>query len=295
MRALVLGGTRFLGQALVLNLAKANFQVTVLNRGSSEIAYPPGVTLLEADRHNPSQMKSVLGQNYWDVIYDLICSDPETAMASTELFRDHTSRLVYASSCFVYSYGQNIHEEQFDAKSYVIPDRDLKSFSGTEARRVTEAILSQRSPFKVSAARFPFILGAGDPTQKLRGLIRRIVNKETITIPNASAKFSVISLEDAAKAILRMGLYAQDGAVNCAAELPVSFLSLLKMIEEETYCVPRKAEKPDAESTTVFSLKSDWYVDVSRLRTLDIQPKPARSWLPELIKKISKEVVRDQS
>lgn len=295
MRALVLGGTRFLGQALVQNLAKANFEVTVLNRGSGNVIYPSGVAHLKADRNNQSQMKNVLGQNYWDIVYDLICPGPEAAMASTEIFRDRTNRLVYASSCFVYSYGQNIHEEQFDAKSYIIPGRDMKTFSGTEARRVTEAILSQRSSFKVSAARFPFILGEGDPAQKLRGLIRRIINKEFITIPNSAAKFSVISLEDAAKSILRMGLYAQDGAVNCAAELPVSFSSLLKMIEEETYCAPRKAEKPDAKSTTVFSLKNDWYVDVSRLRALDVQPKPAGNWLPELIKKIAKEVSQERN
>ena len=293
MRALVLGGTRFLGQALVQNLAKANFEVTVLNRGTQEIAYPGGVRHIKADRQNQAQMKSVLGTNYWDVIYDLICHDPETAQTSLEIFRDRTNRMVYASSCFVYSYGQNIHEEQFDAKSYVIPEGDLKSFTGTEARRVTEAILSQRASFKVSAARFPFILGERDPTQKLRGLIRRIINKEVISIPNSAAKFSVISLEDAAKAILRLGLYAQDGAVNCAAEVPLSFSSLLKMIEEETYCAPRKAEKIAPGATTVFSLKNDWYVDVNRLRGLDVQPKSPGSWLPELIKEISRQIAKD--
>lgn len=295
MRALVLGGTRFLGHALVQNLAKANFDVTVLNRGSQEIVYPPGVQLIKADRQNKALMLNALGKGYWDVVYDLTCHDPETAAASTEIFRDRTNRLVYLSSCFVYSYGQNIHEEQFDAKSFAIPSGDLKAFTGIEARRVTEAILSQRAPFKVSAARFPFILGEGDPTQKLRGLVRRFIRKEFIAIPNAAAKFSVISLEDAAKAILRIGLYAQDGAVNCAAEVPVSFSSLLKMIEEETYCAPRKAEKVTAESTTVFSLKNDWYVDVNRLRALDVQPKHPGTWLPELIKKISKEVSQDPS
>lgn len=290
MRALVLGGSRFLGQSLVQQLAQARFEITVINRESADLLYPEGVRHVKADRRDLPTMKEILAPGSWDVVYDLICSDPTAAQESVELFRDKTTRYVYASSCFVYSYGQNINEEQFAAQSYELPSGDFKNLTGTESRRVTEAILAQQAGFKTVAARLPFVIGEGDPTKKLFNLIRMVLTKEAIAVPNAAAKFSMIHVDDAAKAILRLGLYPQEGAMNCAAENPVTFSSLLKMIEDETYCTVRRAEKIAPENTTVFSLKNDWFVDTSRLRTLDVHPKPPGSVLPELIRKISREL-----
>lgn len=291
MRALVIGGTRFLGKALVSELVKARFEVTVLNRGSNEIPYPPSIKHIIVDRTDKEQMKKVLEGGYWDVVYDLLCSTPETALDDIEIFKDKITRLVYLSSAFVYSYGQSLHEEQFDAASYQIP-ASFEGLGSSDARRAVEAVMMQKASFKTLAVRVPFIFGATDPSQKLQRLVRRIVMKESVYLPNTSARISVVHVDDAAKAILRMGLYPHEGAVNCAAPLALQISSLLKQIEEATYCSVRKTEQANNETVTPFSIKSDWYLDTNRMKSFEALPRNSGAWLPELINLANQEVYK---
>ncbi|MFQ5827368.1 MAG: NAD-dependent epimerase/dehydratase family protein, partial [Dehalococcoidia bacterium] len=60
MRALVLGGTRFVGLSLVYALAREGFEITILNRGKTQAQLPPGIKRRRADRRNPDEVRSAL-------------------------------------------------------------------------------------------------------------------------------------------------------------------------------------------------------------------------------------------
>jgi len=71
VRSLVLGGSVFVGKHLVDALVERGDHVAVLNRGQTAVALPPGVEHLRADRTDPAQMRSVLGDRDWDAVYDV--------------------------------------------------------------------------------------------------------------------------------------------------------------------------------------------------------------------------------
>ena len=71
MRALVLGGSTFVGRRLVLDLVARGSEVTVLNRGLTASALPDGVGRLVADRTDATAMRAALDGTEWDAVYDV--------------------------------------------------------------------------------------------------------------------------------------------------------------------------------------------------------------------------------
>jgi nucleoside-diphosphate-sugar epimerase len=71
VNVLVLGGSVFVGRRLVAALADGGHDVTVLNRGVTPSALPPGVAHLAADRTDMAQMRATLGATEWDAVFDV--------------------------------------------------------------------------------------------------------------------------------------------------------------------------------------------------------------------------------
>lgn len=70
-KALVLGGSVFVGRRLVESLVAAGHDTTVLNRGRTADALPDGVRRVIADRTDASSMRAALAGTSWDVVYDV--------------------------------------------------------------------------------------------------------------------------------------------------------------------------------------------------------------------------------
>lgn len=64
-KILVIGGSGFVGKALIPTLKKLNFELTVLNRGTREI---DGVSQIIADRDDPQSMSGHADK--FDVVID---------------------------------------------------------------------------------------------------------------------------------------------------------------------------------------------------------------------------------
>jgi nucleoside-diphosphate-sugar epimerase len=102
MRALVLGGNRYIGLNLVFELARQGHDVTVIN--SHEAAMPDGARRFHADRQVPGELVAALADlgDDFDIIYDNTAyhvSDLEPVVAA---FRDRSPQLVFTSSTAVY-------------------------------------------------------------------------------------------------------------------------------------------------------------------------------------------------
>ncbi|MEU1176340.1 NAD-dependent epimerase/dehydratase family protein [Streptomyces sp. NPDC005820] len=103
MRLLVLGGTEFVGRAVVEAAVGRGWDVTVLNRGRHTPA--PGVTALTGDRTAPGGLDALgAHQGDWDAVVDTWSSAPRAVHEAARLLRGRAGRYVYVSSCSVYTW-----------------------------------------------------------------------------------------------------------------------------------------------------------------------------------------------
>ncbi|CAN5462421.1 SDR family oxidoreductase [soil metagenome] len=99
MRLLVLGGTEFVGRAVVHEALAAGWQVTVFNRGSHRAA--DGVEAVVGDRTEPGAL-AALGAGTWDVVVDTWSWAPRAVRDSAAALADRAASYVYVSSRSVY-------------------------------------------------------------------------------------------------------------------------------------------------------------------------------------------------
>jgi 2'-hydroxyisoflavone reductase len=105
MRLLVLGGTRFVGRAVVLDALARGWDVTALNRGVTG-ALPDGVEALAADRTDPASMAEALRGRHFDLALDTWSQAPRVVRDAARLLEGATGRLAYVSSQSAYTDGR---------------------------------------------------------------------------------------------------------------------------------------------------------------------------------------------
>jgi 2'-hydroxyisoflavone reductase len=98
VRLLVLGGTRFVGRAVVEEALARGHDVTALHRGVTG-RLPDGVRALHADRTDRAALDAALGDGEWDAVVDTWSGAPDGA---AEVLRGRVGAAAYVSSRSVY-------------------------------------------------------------------------------------------------------------------------------------------------------------------------------------------------
>lgn len=101
MRLLVLGGTHFVGRALLAAAQNRGHEVTTLNRGRTG-ADVDGVEALRADRSDGGQLARQLRGRSWDAVLDTWSGAPKVVTASATLLAGRVGHFGYVSSASVY-------------------------------------------------------------------------------------------------------------------------------------------------------------------------------------------------
>ncbi|MGW2421555.1 NAD-dependent epimerase/dehydratase family protein [Streptomyces sp. NPDC001709] len=103
MRLLVLGGTEFVGRAVVEAALGRGWEVTVFHRGRHRP--PPGVRSLHGDRTAPDGLAALAADpGGWDAVVDTWSAEPRAVLAAGRLLRGRAARYVYVSSRSVYAW-----------------------------------------------------------------------------------------------------------------------------------------------------------------------------------------------
>ena len=110
MRLLVLGGTRFVGRAVIDDALARGWHVTAVHRGVTGAAPPPVHTLI-ADRTDAEALSRALGSATWDAVVDTWSGAPAVARVAAQLLRERAERYGYVSSRSVYEWGQHLNEQ----------------------------------------------------------------------------------------------------------------------------------------------------------------------------------------
>ncbi len=100
MNVLVIGGSGFVGHAIVRTLLQDGHDVSLLNRGNRPV---PQTRQLSADRNNAQAFKSALENMQFDAVIDTNCYLPEPAQLVVETLGGRVGRVLMVSSASVYA------------------------------------------------------------------------------------------------------------------------------------------------------------------------------------------------
>ncbi|WP_308277285.1 NAD-dependent epimerase/dehydratase family protein [Streptomyces ginkgonis] len=106
MRILVLGGTWFLGRAVVEGALRRGWEVTTFNRGRSA-ADSPGVRPVRGDRATAADLRRLAEEGPWDAVLDTSAAGlaPEAVRAGAAALEPVAGRYLLVSSAEVYRGG----------------------------------------------------------------------------------------------------------------------------------------------------------------------------------------------
>ena len=102
MRLLVLGGTRFVGRAVVEEALARGWHVDAVHRGVTG-DLPDGARPLLADRTDGEALANALRDRTWDAVLDTWASAPRVAQTAAQLLAGRADRAAYVSSRSVYA------------------------------------------------------------------------------------------------------------------------------------------------------------------------------------------------
>ncbi len=102
MKTLILGGSYFIGRALIETLAsESDNDIWVLNRGSRVIPSSLQVKQLVADRHSKQSLKLAFTGQRFDVVYDLSGYNAEDVAKTSRLLKGKVEHYIFLSSIAV--------------------------------------------------------------------------------------------------------------------------------------------------------------------------------------------------
>ena len=106
----ILGGTRFVGRAIVEGALGRGNTVTMFNRGITNHGLFPGVETVIGDR---TEDLYPLGRREFNAVIDVACNDPAAARVSAEALKGRVGRYVFVSTVSVYA-DQSTTEAQLE-------------------------------------------------------------------------------------------------------------------------------------------------------------------------------------
>jgi 2'-hydroxyisoflavone reductase len=161
VKLLVLGGTKFLGRAVVEAAFERGDEVTTFTRGETNPELFPGAERLRGDRDGNL---AALEGRAWDAVVDLSGYLPRVVRASAELLEANAGRYVFVSSISAYAdLSEPVSEESATATLDDPSSEDVeKDYGALKAacERELERVYGKRALI----VRPGLIAGAHDPT-----------------------------------------------------------------------------------------------------------------------------------
>jgi nucleoside-diphosphate-sugar epimerase len=172
MRILIMGGTRFIGVYLTKILVEQGHEVVLFNRGNNP-APVAGVTQIQGDRRDASQLKSKLAGESFDAIFDNNGRELSDTQPLVEIFNGRVKHFVYVSSAGVYLKSQQMPHREGDA---------VDPKSRHKGKHHTEAYLAE-SGIPWTSIRPVYIYGPQNYNDLEAWFFERLVRDRPLPIP----------------------------------------------------------------------------------------------------------------
>lgn len=200
-----MGGTGWLGQAIVRDLVAAGVEVTCLARGESG-AVPEGARFVRADRLAADAYEPVRGE--WDEVIEL-SSEPELVEPALAELADTAAHWTLVSTVSVYARND---EPGADETATLVEPTNLAEYA--DANVAAEGSSTARLGARLLVARPGLIVGPGDPSDRFGYWPARLSRSGPALIPTTAGRFvQVIDVADLSAWLSRA---ARDGHVGVA-------------------------------------------------------------------------------
>lgn len=242
MRVLVIGGTQFIGRALVKSLLKAGHQVAILHRKPGH-GFGKRVEDLVADRNDAASLAAAVAGRRFEAVFDNVYdwqrgTTAGQVLATAEaLSGDSLERYVYLSS--VAAYGDGLDHREEDP---LAPDAHPDTYSRNKA--MAERALfrfRQRTGFPVVTFRPPFVYGPGQPFYREQFFWDRMRLRRPIIVPGDGLRLmQFVLVDDLVRAMLAAleAPAAVGEAFNVANAKPVTQASLVEQLAQAARKTP---------------------------------------------------------
>ncbi len=205
----MLGGTDFVGPAVVEAALARGDDVTVFHRGRTGAA-PPGAREVLGDRTNAPDLEALAAQE-WDVVVDTWPRAPRVVLAAARALQGSAERYVYISSVSVYRDEPGGHLTETSAVVDADPDADSTEYPA-DKRGAELAIESVFGADRSLFARPGLILGPHENIGRLAWWLRRIAAGGEVLAPGPAANgLQYVDARDLAAFVIDTDL---SGAVN---------------------------------------------------------------------------------
>ena len=203
MKILILGGTLFLGRALVEAAVAAGHEVTLFNRGRSGQALFPAVEWLGGDRDGG--LDALRGRS-WDAVIDTCGYVPRLVRASAERLADSVDRYVFVSSVSAYADLSRPVDEA--APLAAIADESVEEIDGATygpLKALSERAAEAALPGRALVIRPGLIVGPHDPTRRFSYWTARMARGGEVLAPgDPQTPVQLIDVRDLAEWTVRM-------------------------------------------------------------------------------------------
>ncbi|GAA2124420.1 NAD-dependent epimerase/dehydratase family protein [Kitasatospora saccharophila] len=200
MRILVMGGTWFLGRAVVNGALARGWEVTTFTRGRSGVPVA-GAVAVHGDREQPSDLTALAAHGPWDAVVDTSASElaPRTVLDGAKVLAPQAQRYVYISTVSAY---RGWPDEPLSVESEVLdgpPDADADYgrlppdwtgpdyYYGRQKAGAERAVLAAFAD-RASVLRPGVILGPGEYVGRLPWWLRRAERGGAILAPGGPAR-----------------------------------------------------------------------------------------------------------
>ncbi|MFN0059910.1 MAG: NAD-dependent epimerase/dehydratase family protein [Planctomycetota bacterium] len=165
LKLLILGGTAFLGPAIIDAAKARGHTMTLFNRGKTNPQLYPDLEKLRGDRDG--KLEALVGRK-WDAVIDTSAYVPREVKLSAELLAPNVDQYIFISSVSVYAQGD---EADVDESSAVgkIDDETIETVDGVTygpLKALCEQAAERALPGRVTNIRPGLIVGPGDKSDR---------------------------------------------------------------------------------------------------------------------------------
>ncbi|SEU27915.1 SDR family oxidoreductase [Stigmatella erecta] len=227
-KILILGGTSFLGPALVERALSRGHTLTLFNRGKTRPGLFPQVERLQGDRDG--NLKALEGRE-WDAVIDTSGYVPRVVRASAELLAPRVGHYLFVSSISVY---QDMREGGLDETSPVATVADETTEDVSQHYGALKALCEKAAetalPGRVSNVRPGLIVGPDDPTDRFTYWPVRVARGGEVLAPgDGEDPVQFIDVRDLAAFLVGLVENRDVGVFNATG--PLETLSMRGLLE----------------------------------------------------------------
>jgi nucleoside-diphosphate-sugar epimerase len=198
MKVLIIGGTNFIGPAVVRQLADLGHEVAVFHRGRAQVDLPLRVEHLIGDRHDLGKHAAEFRRFSPEVVVDMIAFTEPDANGLVETFRGLARRSVVISSADVYrAYGHFLGlepgpieptplTEESPLREVLFPYRKQAKgpddFLYSYDKIPVERVILGDSELPGTVLRLPMVHGPGDAYGRLSCYLKRMDDGRSIIV-----------------------------------------------------------------------------------------------------------------